>query len=175
LEEAISSVEEELSAADKKTIRAMFSLNSLVDERLKADDQVLEALSKLAARAIPQSSNTVDPNTVDQWTRALVSLRETATKTRFETALQRYVYEAANAEDMSNDATSNSTPGKDEQEAQLEALREEILSVVELAVASEFRTPLLQTLKASQVHARNSQHDWLEYVMLFEISLSILY
>lgn len=142
----------------------MSSLNSLVDERLKADDQVLEALSKLAARAVPQSGSAVDPDTAEQWSRTLVSLRETAAKTRFEAALQQHVYEAANAEGMSNAVAANSTAGKDEQEVQLEALREEIFSVVELAVANEFRTPLLQTLKASQALARNSQHDWLEYV-----------
>ena len=170
MEEAISSVNEELNSADKQTTRAVSSLNALVSERLAADDQVLEALSKLAARAVPQDTKAVDADTAEQWSRALVSLRETAAKSRFEAALQEYVWEVASSGGKLKAAASDSTPAKEEVEGELKALRDEIGSVVELVVGHEFREPMLTTLKASQEQARNSQHGWLEYVR----SLSIL-
>jgi hypothetical protein len=154
-----------LSSADKQTARAVSSLNALVSERLAADDQVLEAVSKLAVRAVPQDGEGIDANAVEQWSHALVSLREKATKTRFDAALQEYLWEIASS-GRDAEAATDSTPAKEEIEAELKALRDEIGSVVELVVGHEFREPLLKTLKASQEQSKTSQHGWLEYVGL---------
>ena len=54
---------------------------------------------------------------------------------------------------------------KDELQAELKTLREEIASVAEMVVGHELRQPLLKYMRASTVQAREAQKGWVGYVV----------
>jgi hypothetical protein len=158
------SLRENFGDIDKQSSRAMTSLNSVVTERLRADDDVLQALSNLTSKTIPaKQAGMVDSMTIEQWCHALTMLRESETNSKIDAAITNYICDTIESGD---EETSNGQPSSiAELEAELRTLREEIPSVVELVVASELRQPLQRLMQSSRQQSITSQTEWLHYVL----------
>ncbi|KAF2663219.1 hypothetical protein BT63DRAFT_129491 [Microthyrium microscopicum] len=163
VEDLVNSIEEEFSIATKQSAKAVSSLTSQISERLGADDQILAALSKLAPRTMPLSKEAVTVPTVDGWSRALASLREQDTKARIDTLINEAICDYMEEPGAAN--ISDEDTNLEDLEAEVESLRSEIGSVMELVVGSDYRQPLVKAIRTNQKHSQSSQHEWLEYVL----------
>src|ERR1700761_1402833 len=100
----------------------MSSVKSLVTERLTSDDQVLEALSKLASKIPDMKGPSIDLGTVEKWCRALASLRELEVKAKVDLILQ-------GVDILDGQASKEEDSETEELRGELQTLREEIGSV----------------------------------------------
>lgn len=155
---------EDFDAAFKHSSRAVSSLTSLTTERLGADDEVLAALSKLAPKTMPESKEEASSEKIEKWTKALSVMREQEANTRIDAMINQNILELFQSGEHTSGAIDE-TLQKESIESELQSLRDEIGSVVELVVGSEFRQPLLRLYKSSKNQAQNSQHEWLGYVL----------
>jgi predicted transcriptional regulator len=157
-------LKDKFSDVDKQTTRAMSSLNTLITERLRADDDVLQALSNLASKTAPSSqSGSVDPSTIDQWCQALIMLRESETNSHIDAALNNHICDII--ESGGGSQQSRHVHDEADLHAELRTLREEIPSVVELVVASSLRQPLLRLMRGTRHQAIVRQSEWLHYIL----------
>jgi hypothetical protein len=163
VDETALSLEEDFNIAFKHSNRATYSLNSLTSERLGADDEVLAALSKLAPKTMSHSSEGTTIEKIEQWTRALSAMREQEANARIDTMINQNILELVSTGQHTNGA--DEILQKEEIESELKSLRDEIGSVVDLVVGSEFHQPLSRLLRNSKGQSQNSQHEWLGYVL----------
>lgn len=157
---------EQLRQFQDQSNRAVDALVSTTSERLERHDQVLEALAKLAPK-LQSNQETVqyDAKTIDQWCHALAFLREKAVKARIDTVMLRELVEHSTS--MSNgERHSHSDEDREELQAELKSLHDEILSVAKMVIGNDFRDAILRGLQTSTNFATQKQAEWLEYVLL---------
>jgi hypothetical protein len=160
-------IQESISDGDRQSGRAVSQVQSQVQERLTADDAVLEALAKLAPKTIPgASSPLVSEDSVNRWSSTLVSLRAAETRARIDASYHDAVQDLAQSSSRRKPNGTHAPPlRKAEVEAELATLRDEIRSVIELVVASEFKTPLGRAMKSARYYRQTNQLEWLHYVL----------
>lgn len=165
LEDTLNTFKEDLTNLDKQTSKAVTAMQTLTNERLKSDDQVMQALSALAPKTLPSSGKgpAIDLATIDKWCQALILLRENEINSQIDASIHNHICEFLETRDA--DSLSNGPISLENSEAELHALRQEISSVVELVVDSELRKPLKRLLSDTQNHAASSQREWLTYVL----------
>ncbi|KAF2403412.1 hypothetical protein EJ06DRAFT_579457 [Trichodelitschia bisporula] len=163
LEDMRSSTEELLVEAEKQTQRSIAQLSSVSNERMSADNQVLDAISKLAPKALAADSDQLTPETVEKMCQALVELREQEAKARMDATLQVLLSEYASktAEDADKD---EGAAERDELQTEFNTLREEIGSVVRMVVGHELREPLIDIIRRSADQAAASRRNWFDYI-----------
>lgn len=157
---------EQLQQFQDQSNRAVDALLSTTTERLERHDQVLEALAKLAPKFQPnQETGQYDAKTIDQWCHALAVLREKAIKAHIDTVMLRELVNHSTS--MSNGESNALLDGdREELQAELKSLHDEILSVAKMVVGNDFREPILRSLQTSTDFATQKQAEWLEYVLL---------
>jgi hypothetical protein len=172
--------EEEMAELEREAAAATAAMNALVAERLSADDQVLEAVSKLASRTQPDGGEAggVDAATVEAWCQTLVGLRESEMNWHLDAAIDNHTADLAAALSpagtRSRSTTGSSTvsaaagasppPPEDVVAAELRTLRAEIASVAALAVGAELRGPAASQARRAKRRAAAAQRAWVRYV-----------
>jgi hypothetical protein len=159
LEDLLHSTKEQLTDAEQHSSHAISNLNSIATERLASDDKVLEALAALASQTLRPKEAGVDSNTIESWCQTLASLREQEAKARVDTVFNNQL-----VRDAQNEQSSATKDDMDELEGELQTLREEIGSMVQIVIGSQIRDPLLRNLQSVESHARQSRMGWSEYV-----------
>lgn len=164
IEDLQRSTHEQLQQLQDQSNRAVDNLLSTTSERLERHDQVLGALEKLAPRLQSNQENSqYNADCIDQWCHGLAIFREKAVKAHIESVMQHALTEHG----TSNGAAETSyDEDKEELQAELESLQDEILSVAKMVIGHDFRDPILRILQKSTDFARQRQTDWLEYVLL---------
>jgi len=137
-------------------------MNAVANERLAADDQVFEALSKLAPKVSPSKSLPVEPVTIDKWTRALASFREQEIKARLDANLRGFG--KRNSREIAEEPASALKIESEDLQSEMQTLRDEIESVVQMVIAHEIRDPLLKNVQALESHSRQTRNGWSSYV-----------
>jgi hypothetical protein len=165
VEESLLSVEEAYSAIDKQNARAVSSLNSTASDRLDADDQVFNAISKLALRTKPPPPQSVDPRVMESWCDNLVRLRENAATAKLDAAIQNHMCDLLLSEEFQRAQHGDHADGEADLASELSSLRGEIGSVVEMVVSSQLRRPIVNIARTSRQRAVLAQHEWLCYVL----------
>jgi hypothetical protein len=132
-------------------------------DRLSSHDQVLTAVSKLAPKTHVAVQHSVSPQTIDKWCRHLVALRAQETKSRIDAIFLNEVLEHSDV--LQNGHDAETTAERDELQAELKSLQDEIASVAEVVVAHEMRQPLLRYMRASTFQAKEDQKDWVGYIV----------
>jgi hypothetical protein len=112
---------------------------------------------------MPESNEGATLEKIEQWTRALVVMREQEANARIDAMINQNVLELIQSGEHVNG--TDEALEKEEIESELKTLRDEIGSVVELVVGSEFRQPLSRLLKTSRAQSQHSQLEWLGYVL----------
>jgi hypothetical protein len=158
---------EQLIEAEQHSSHAISNLNSVATERLASDDQVLEALAGLASQTLRPNKASVDSGTIESWCQALALLREQETKARVEAVFNdQLVREAQNGQ--TEQSSSATEADQEELQEELQTLRKEIGSIVQMVVGHQIRDPLLRNLQSVESHARQSRISWSEYVSYIE-------
>jgi hypothetical protein len=165
VEESLISVEEAYSAIDSQNTRAVSSLNSLVTSRLDADDHVFGAMSKLALRTRPPPPQTVDPQTIQHWCDTLARLRESEASAKVDAAMHNQISELLLSDQGLFDDDVHLAQQEADLDAEIAGLRAEIGSVVEMAVASQLKKPILGLARSSRQDGVLAQHEWLCYIL----------
>jgi hypothetical protein len=163
LDDLLHSTKEQLIEAEQHSSHAISNLNSVATERLESDDQVLEALAALASQTLRPKEAPVDSSTIGSWCQALASLREQETKARVDAVFNDQLVREAQGEhpDQSSSATE---ADHEELQEELQTLRREIGSIVQMVVGHQIRDPLLRNAQSVESHARQSRTAWSEYV-----------
>ncbi|KAF2433509.1 hypothetical protein EJ08DRAFT_56715 [Tothia fuscella] len=163
LADLLHSTKAQLSEAEQQSNQAIQKLNSIATERLAADDQVLEALSGLAAQALRPQETSVNIETAEKWCQALASLREQEARARVE-----IIYHDELSRETQNDhsemETSATENDMNELQEELQTLRSEIGSIVQMVIGHEIRDPLLRNIQSHENHSTQSRMEWSEYV-----------
>src|SRR3954470_2309639 len=95
----IHDFEAEMADLEREAAAATAAVAALVAERLAADDQVLDAVARLASRAMPPrpdaggggGGGAVDPATIEAWCQTLVALRESEMNWHLDAAIDNHV------------------------------------------------------------------------------------
>lgn len=162
MDDLLHSTLEQLKDAEQESSQAISRLKSVATERLAADDQVLEALSNLAPQALRPKTDAVEISTAENWCQTLASLREQEAKARVEAVYHNHL-----VQDAQNGADSSATEDDlEELQTELQTLRDEIGSIVQMVIGHDIRDPLLRHMQSCESHARQSRGEWSEYVRL---------
>jgi hypothetical protein len=161
----IQSTKAQLTEAEQHSSHAVSNLNSIATERLASDDQVLEALAALASQTLRPKEASVDSNTIESWCQALASLREQETKARVDAVFHDQLVRGAPNE-RSGRSSSEAKEEMNDLEGELQTLREEIGSIVQIVIGHQIRDPLLRNLQSVESHSRQSRMGWSEYVRI---------
>jgi hypothetical protein len=163
LDDLLHTTKEQLTEAEQHSSRAISNLNSIATERLASDDQVLEALAALASKTLRPKESSVEAGTIESWCQALASLREQETRARVDAMFQDLLVREAQNE-LSTQSTPSTEENMGELQEELQTLREEIGSIVQMVIGHQIRDPLLRNLQSVQNHERQSRAGWREYV-----------
>lgn len=156
-------INERVSSSQKQIKAAASSLTSTTNDRLTSDDRMLSALTKLSSKLSSSGNDQFDPQTIDKWCTSLVSLRAAGIRTR----VDRIFHETLLKSDGSEETDRPEEEAIAEKEAlkeELETLHAEILSVAQMGVEQELRSPILQTLEQGQGQQKRLQTRFLDYV-----------
>lgn len=133
----------------------------MASERLSADDQVFEALEKLTPKVSQAKALPVEAATIDKWTRALVSLRVMEAKAHLDANLRGFGDRSRETSDAGSPALKVEL---EDLQNELQTLRDEIESVVQMVIGHEIRDPLLKNVQALEGHSRQTRNGWSSYV-----------
>jgi hypothetical protein len=137
-------------------------MNAVASERLAADDQVFEALEKLTPKVSQVKALPVESSTIDKWTRALASLRELEAKTRLDANLRGFGDRSGS--ELSDGSSPVLKVELEDLQSELQTLRDEIESVVQMVIGHEIRDPLLRNVQSLEGHSRQTRNGWSSYV-----------
>lgn len=154
-----------MTEAEQQSSHAISNLNSVATGRLASDDQVLEALSTIASQTLRPEKPSVEIGTVESWCRTLASLREQEAKAHVEAIYHDQIVRDAQNEDAEK-APSSTKEQRQELHDELQTLRDEIGSIVQMVIGHEIRDPLLRNLQTHESDVRQSRNDWSDYVGL---------
>jgi len=161
VDDLLHSTKEQLSEADQHSARATAIMNAVASERLAADDQVFEALEKLTPKVSQPEALPVESSTIDKWTRALASLRVLEAKALLDANLRGFGDRNGEVSDASSPALKVEL---EDLQVELQTLRDEIESVVQMVIGHEIRDPLLKNVQSLEGHSRQTRNGWSSYV-----------
>lgn len=149
----------------RQTDSSLSLLKSGAQRQLDKDDRLLDGLQKLMLNLEVPEPPEKQIEEVEKLAKALVSLQGTVVKNR---ANQIYLTTLEQAKKGSDLAKITRQPN-DEVEAaalteELDSLIGEVDSVLEMVVDHQYRRPILDVLKASDVEAQRKRQQWLLYV-----------
>ncbi|TID13065.1 hypothetical protein E2P81_ATG09798 [Venturia nashicola] len=151
-----------LTEAEKDSTRATAIMKAVVSERLAADDQVFEALEKLTPKMSETKPLAVESTTIDKWTRALASLRVLEAKAHLDANLKGFGDCGGQTSDAGTPALKTDLEGL---QSELQTLRDEIESVVQMVIGNEIRDPLLKNVQSLEGHSRQTRNGWSSYLL----------
>ncbi|QDS69233.1 hypothetical protein FKW77_001580 [Venturia effusa] len=150
VDDVLHSTKDQLSEAEKDSTRATTIMKSVVSERLAADDQVFEALEKLTPKVSETKAPPVESTTIDKWTRALAALRVLEAKACLDANLKGFGDRGGQASDL---GTPELKVELEDLQNELQTLRDEIESVVQMVIGHEIRDPLLKSVQSLEGHS----------------------
>lgn len=93
-------------------------------------------------------------------------LQESETNSRIDTTINDYICsKMESSEKMTNGTTHDYASTIQSLESEIQTLREEIPSVIELVISSAHRRPLSALMKNSQQQALTNQTQWVHYIL----------
>lgn len=140
-------------------------MKAVVSERLAADDQVFQALEKLTPKVSGTKALPVESATIEKWTRALASLRVLEAKAHLDANLKGFGERVGQTSDAGTPALKTELEGL---QSELQALRDDVESVVQMVIGYEIRDPLLKNVQSLEGHSRQTRNGWSSYVRLFQ-------
>lgn len=154
IEDLRFSISEQLKEAEESSLKALTGIRSFSTERLAADEQVLEALSGLSSKAVQSDDLAVSHSDLEKWFHTLSILRAEEMKARIDTML------------VSAGSISHAKIGDEgaDLHIELQTLKDEIESVVQMVIGHELRNPLMKTFEAAEKGKRQNQQGWSQYV-----------
>lgn len=161
VDDLLHQTKDQLSEAEKDSTRATAIMKAVVSERLAADDQVFEALEKLTPKVSEVKALPVESATIDKWTRALASLRVLEAKANLDANLKGFGDRGGQTSDEGTPALKTELEGL---QSELQTLRDEIESVVQMVIGNEIRDPLLKNVQSLEGHSRQTRNGWSTYV-----------
>lgn len=164
VDDLLHSTKDQLSEAEKDSTRATTIMKAVASERLAADDQVFEALEKLTPKISETKALPVQSATIDKWTRALASLRVLEAKAQLDANLKGFGDRGGQTSDAGTPALKTEL---EDLQSELQTLRDEIESVVQMVIGHEIRDPLLKNVQSLEGHSRQTKNGWSSYVRAF--------
>ncbi|KAE9973974.1 hypothetical protein BLS_003326 [Venturia inaequalis] len=162
VDDLLHQTKDQLSEAEKDSTRATAIMKAVVSERLAADDQVFEALEKLTPKVSEVKALPVESATIDKWTRALASLRVLEAKANLDANLKGFGDRGGQTSDEGTPALKTELEGL---QSELQTLRDEIESVVQMVIGNEIRDPLLKNVQSLEGHSRQTRNGWSSYIL----------
>ena len=165
----MTSVTEQLAAAQKDTKSEVSSLVTFTTERLSSDDRMLAALPQITANIGTNPKIIGEAKSSDQWCRAIMSFRSAGIKAKVDSTYQLNLSDCVDA-NLPTGSQEELLAEKKTLQGELETLYAEIPSVTEMVVEHELREPLLRTKALSEDQRKEAQRAWLIYVITLLIS-----
>lgn len=163
IDDVSTAIGEQLTDAQREMDMEKSMLKTYVAERLASDDQILSRLPNIVSTILAEIEASEDEKSVEQWCIAIISFRTAEIKARVDTVYLNGLSEQSPTE-LPKGSEIELQERKQALQMELEELRTELASIVEMVVEHELRKPMVDLKERKEKERKLAQTAWLSYV-----------